>query len=176
MVRSNQLDHSSFSSLGALKHPISFIIMSLSRTSPDTVYLSQVIIEVGSFILLLRFELSKGQLQLMDLSVSSICLALKIHLQCTIGHLETSVLFLKNQKQKSIFNCLPGPLCEKICLRGFRQCEFQISLLSYRDQLENLNFTIIMSTYIFQKANNKGPDQTARTVFSRRGPPYRDTI
>ena len=80
-----------------------FLHISLSRTSPDIVYLSQVIIEVGSFILLLGFEFSKGQFQLMDLSVSSICLALKIHLQCQIGHLETSVFFLKNQKQTSIF-------------------------------------------------------------------------
>ena len=28
----------------------------------------------------------------------------------------------------------------KTCHRGFRQSEFQTSLLSYRDQLENLNF------------------------------------
>ena len=31
---------------------------------------------------------------------------------------------------------------EKTYLRGFRQSEFQTSLLSYRDQLENWNFTV----------------------------------
>ena len=30
-----------------------------------------------------------------------------------------------------------GPRREKTCLRGVRQNEFQTSLLSYRDQLEN---------------------------------------
>ena len=33
-----------------------------------------------------------------------------------------------------------GPRREKTCLRGFRQNEFQTSLLSYRDQLKNWNF------------------------------------
>ena len=54
-----------------------------------------------------------------------------------------------------------GPNCEKTCLPGFRQCEFQTSLLSYRDQIEKWNFTWSMFTYdSFQKANNKGADQT----------------
>ena len=52
---------------------------------------------------------------------------------------------------------------EKTCLRGFRQSEFQTSLLSYRDKLENCNFTCSKYTYnTFQKANNEGADQTAR--------------
>ena len=56
-----------------------------------------------------------------------------------------------------------GPCREKTCLRGFRQSEIQTSLLSYRDNLENYNFTSSKLTYeIFQKANNKGVDQTAR--------------
>ena len=51
----------------------------------------------------------------------------------------------------------------KNCLRGFRQSEFQTSLHSYRDYLENWNFTCSKFTYdTFQKANNKGADQTAR--------------
>ena len=46
---------------------------------------------------------------------------------------------------------------------GFQQSEFQTSLLSHRDYLENWNFTCAKFTYdIFQKANNKGADQTAR--------------
>ena len=60
------------------------------------------------------------------------------------------------------------------------------SLLSYRDYLENWNFTCIKFTYgTFQKMNNKDADQTVRMcrlvcpfvvcepwrqVFSRRGP------
>ena len=58
---------------------------------------------------------------------------------------------------------LLGPRCEKTCLRGFQQNKFQTSLLSYRDYLETCNFTCSMLTYgTFQKANNKGTDQTAR--------------
>ena len=39
----------------------------------------------------------------------------------------------------------------------------QTSLLSYRDELENLNFTCSMSRYdTFQEANNKGADRTVR--------------
>ena len=34
-----------------------------------------------------------------------------------------------------------GPRREKTCLQGFRQSEIQTSLLSYKDYLENLNFT-----------------------------------
>ena len=44
-----------------------------------------------------------------------------------------------------------GPRRNKTCLRGFRQSEFQTSLLSCR------KFTYDT----FQKANNKRPDQTA---------------
>ena len=52
---------------------------------------------------------------------------------------------------------------EKTCLSGVRQSEFQTSLLSYRDYLENWNFTRSKFTYeTFQKANNKGTDQTAQ--------------
>ena len=46
---------------------------------------------------------------------------------------------------------------------AFCQSEIQTSLLSYRDNLENLNFTSSKFTYkIFQKAKNEGDDQTAR--------------
>ena len=52
-----------------------------------------------------------------------------------------------------------GPRREKTCLRGFRQSEIQTSLLSYRDLLENWNFTSTKITYdTFKKANNKGAD------------------
>ena len=52
---------------------------------------------------------------------------------------------------------------EKNCLRGFRQSEFQTSLLSYRDYIENSNFTCSKITYdTFHKSNNKDADQTAR--------------
>ena len=52
---------------------------------------------------------------------------------------------------------------EKTCLRGFRLSEFQTSLLSYRDKLVNWNFACSKFTYgAFQKANNKGAEQTAR--------------
>ena len=76
---------------------------------------------------------------------------------------------------------LNGPRREKTCLWGFCQSEIQISLLSYRDNLENWNFTSSMFTYeISHKANIKGADaqtdqrlcctQTPRRqVFSRRG-------
>ena len=47
-------------------------------------------------------------------------------------------------------------------LGGFRQSEFQTSLLSYRDDLENWNFTCSKFTYhIFKKTNNKGDCQAA---------------
>ena len=59
-----------------------------------------------------------------------------------------------------------GPQREKPCLRGFRQSEIQTNLLSYRDQLENCNFARSKSRYhgydTFEKANNKGADQTAQ--------------
>ena len=40
-----------------------------------------------------------------------------------------------------------GPRREKTCLRGFRQSEIQTSLPSYRDALENRNFTRSKFTY-----------------------------
>ena len=52
---------------------------------------------------------------------------------------------------------------KKTCLRVSikRQNEFQTGLLSYRDYLENCNFTYSKVNYgTFQKANNKGADQT----------------
>ena len=85
-----------------------------------------------------------------------------------------------------LINRLFGPRREKTCLRGFRQSEFQTSLLRYRDYLENWNFTCAKFTYdTFQIANNKAlirlrgcagwsaPVLFAnprRQVFSRRGP------
>ena len=78
-----------------------------------------------------------------------------------------------------------GPRREKTYLRGFRLSRLQTSLLSYRDKLENWNFAWSKFRYdTFQKANNKGADQTAlcagwsasllfailrRQVFSPRG-------
>ena len=56
-----------------------------------------------------------------------------------------------------------GPRREKTCLRGNRHSEIQTSLPSYRDALENRNFTRGKFTYeTYQKANNKGADQSAR--------------
>ena len=56
-----------------------------------------------------------------------------------------------------------GPRREKSCLWGIRQSEFQTGLLSYRDYLENRNFTCSKFTFdTFHKVNNKGADQTAR--------------
>ena len=78
---------------------------------------------------------------------------------------------------------LYAPRCDKTCLQGFWQSEFQTSLLSYRDYLENWNFTCSKFTYdIFQKANLirlcgcsgwSAPVLFAnprRQVFSRQGP------
>ena len=70
-----------------------------------------------------------------------------------------------------------GPCHEKTCLRGFRWSDIQTQLLSYRDKLENHNFTRSKSRYnAFQKVNNKGADQTARmcslvSAFIVRKPP-----
>ena len=56
-----------------------------------------------------------------------------------------------------------GPYREKTCLRGFWQNETQTSLLSHRDELENWYFIWRKFRYnTFQKANNKGADQTAQ--------------
>ena len=56
-----------------------------------------------------------------------------------------------------------GPRRDKTFLQGFSQSEFQTSIFGYRDKLENWNFTCRKFTYgTFQKANNKGADQTAR--------------
>ena len=61
------------------------------------------------------------------------------------------------------FLSLYGPRHEKTCLRGFWQSEIQTSLLSYRDKLENWIFACSKFRYhTFQKANNKGADQTAQ--------------
>ena len=71
-----------------------------------------------------------------------------------------------NQMDKLVFVCffgswIYGPCREKPCLRGFRQSEIQTSLLSYRDYLENWNFTCSKFTYeTFQTTKNKGADQT----------------
>ena len=55
-----------------------------------------------------------------------------------------------------------GPRREKTCLRGFRWSDIQNRLLSYRDKLENQNFACSKFRYdTFQKANNKGADQSA---------------
>ena len=40
-----------------------------------------------------------------------------------------------------------GPRLEKTCLQGFRKSDFQTSLLSYTDWLENCNFTCSRFTY-----------------------------
>ena len=57
---------------------------------------------------------------------------------------------------------LNGPLHDKTYISGFQQSVAQTSLLSYTDYLENWNFTYSKFRYYsFQKANNKGSDQTA---------------
>ena len=97
------------------------------------------------------------------------------------GHIRNICMF---RSRSGIY----GPRREKTCLLGFCQREFQTSLLSYRDNLENWNFTCSKLTYdAFQKTNNKGADQTARMcrlvcacvvrnprrqVFLHRGPYY----
>ena len=79
-----------------------------------------------------------------------------------------------------------GPRCKKTCLWGFRQSEFQTSLLSFWNWNYTCTCTCSKFTYhTFQKVNNEGADQTApmwglvfafvvwkprRQVFSRRGP------
>ena len=56
-----------------------------------------------------------------------------------------------------------GLVARKPVFGGFRQSEFQTSLLSYSNYLESWNFTCSKFTYDnFQKANNNGADQTAR--------------
>ena len=56
-----------------------------------------------------------------------------------------------------------GPQCDKTCLQGFRLSEIQASLLSYRHYVENGNLACSKLRYdTFQKANNKGADQSAR--------------
>ena len=67
------------------------------------------------------------------------------------------------EDKQSETDTLNGPRREKTCLRGFRHSEIQTSLPSYRDALENRNFTRGKFTYeTYQKANNKGADQSAR--------------
>ena len=56
------------------------------------------------------------------------------------------------------------PRRDKTCLRGFPQSEIQSSLLSYRDLQEKWNILVArldMNNSTLQKANNKGPDQSA---------------
>ena len=54
------------------------------------------------------------------------------------------------------------PRRKKPCLRGFRQSNTKISLLSYRDLVENWSFAWSKFNYdTFQKATNNGADQTA---------------
>ena len=70
-----------------------------------------------------------------------------------------------------------GPRSHKFCHWGIRQSETQTSLLSHRDQLEDQNFTCSKLRYdLFQNANNKGADQSARMrrlvcAFVDRKPP-----
>ena len=64
---------------------------------------------------------------------------------------------------ETVWPMLIGPPREKTCLQGFQLSEFQISLISYRDQLVNWNSAWSKFTYItIQNGNNKGADQTAR--------------
>ena len=66
----------------------------------------------------------------------------------------------KNDIQKvSTSHAKYGPHREKTCLRGFLKSEFQTSLLSYADWLENCNFTCSKFTY---DTFHKGAYQTAR--------------
>ena len=58
------------------------------------------------------------------------------------------------------------PQHDKACLPGSRQSETQTSLLRYRDELENLNFTGSNFRHdTFQKVNNNGAD---KIVWMRR--------
>ena len=58
---------------------------------------------------------------------------------------------------------LSGPRRDKTCLRCYQRSEFQTSLLSYRDLLENWNFACSKLRYdTFKTANNEGADQTAQ--------------
>ena len=93
-----------------------------------------------------------------------------------------SVNFVKTTKSQPLF----GPRCEKTCLQGFCQSKIQISLLSYRDNLENeISPVASLNMKFSKKANNKGADQTRgcagwsahvlfanprRQVLSQRGP------
>ena len=72
----------------------------------------------------------------------------------------------KREFYKGIIGKRPyGPPREKTCLWGFWKIEFQASLLSYTGWLENWNFTCSKFKYdTSHSANNKGADQTVRTV------------
>ena len=76
--------------------------------------------------------------------------------QCSISSRPT--LFLKTKTNPPY-----GPRRNKTCLWVFWKSEAQTSLLSYTDYLEIWNFACSKPIYdTFQKANNKGADQTAR--------------
>ena len=52
---------------------------------------------------------------------------------------------------------------ENLTFRGFCESDTQISLLSFKDHLENCNFNCSKLRYVmFQKGNNKGSDQSAQ--------------
>ena len=65
--------------------------------------------------------------------------------------------------QPYIMSTSYGPRHDETCLGVFWKSKAQTSLLSYTDYLETWNFACSKPRYdIFQKANNKGADQTAR--------------
>ena len=76
----------------------------------------------------------------------------------------TIVASLIASEPTSVILCLTfEPRCKKICIQGFQLGNTQTSQLSYRDKLENWNFACIKYTYdTFQRANNKGADQTSQ--------------
>ena len=85
--------------------------------------------------------------------VHSLCLIMA----CCFCSLESVIVKLANSKT------LSGLRRETTCLRCIHQSEFQTSLLSYRDKLDNRNFACSKCTYDnFIIGNNKGADQTAR--------------
>ena len=61
----------------------------------------------------------------------------KVCMDTTGNHDEEFNIFWWDLAPFSVLLLLIGPPCDKICLRGFNQSQFQSSLLSYRDMLEN---------------------------------------
>ena len=125
------------------------------------------IIEAKEVYFQLYFERYKGKLVLHFISLSvHIIQHSNSHATVTRSLIGKSKKFVTVYSQYIVGNnlvSLIGPDCEKTCLWRFRQCEFQTSLLSYRNYLEKQNFTCSKFTYeTFKKANNKGADQTAR--------------